>query len=79
MSILRMTHYTYLLLLPQRSLGNNRIVVNQNGTVEQVNHHYPFGGVFGEGTATLDQSNLTYYCKEHDYLSLSSILLLKKN
>jgi len=31
--------------------GNNRVVINQNGTVEQVNHYYPFGGLFGESTA----------------------------
>ncbi|MEA4918739.1 RHS repeat-associated core domain-containing protein [Proteiniphilum sp.] len=28
--------------------GNNRVVVNQAGTVEEVNHYYPFGGVFSE-------------------------------
>lgn len=26
--------------------GNNRVVVDQNGSVEEVNHYYPFGGVF---------------------------------
>lgn len=26
--------------------GNNRVVVRQNGTVEEENHYYPFGGVF---------------------------------
>ena len=26
--------------------GNNRVVVDQNGTVEETNHYYPFGGVF---------------------------------
>ena len=26
--------------------GNNRVVINQSGTVEEVNHYYPFGGVF---------------------------------
>ena len=31
--------------------GNNRVVLNQNGTVEQVNHYYPFGGLMGESTA----------------------------
>jgi len=30
-------------------LGNNRVVLNQDGTtVEQVNHYYPFGGVFDQ-------------------------------
>ena len=26
--------------------GNNRVVIDQNGAVEEVNHYYPFGGVF---------------------------------
>ena len=26
--------------------GNNRVVVGQNGSVEEVNHYYPFGGTF---------------------------------
>ncbi|MBP1616126.1 MAG: Repeat protein, partial [Bacteroidetes bacterium] len=26
--------------------GNNRVVVNQSGTVEETNHYYPFGSVF---------------------------------
>ena len=26
--------------------GNNRVVINQSGTVEETNHYYPFGGVF---------------------------------
>lgn len=46
--------------------GNNRIVMNQNGTtVEQVNHYYPFGGLFEEGLATSDQ-NYKYNSKELD-------------
>ncbi|MBR6604776.1 MAG: RHS repeat-associated core domain-containing protein, partial [Prevotella sp.] len=31
-------------------LGNNRVVVKIDGTVEQVNHYYPFGGLLGEST-----------------------------
>ena len=27
--------------------GNNRVVADQNGAVKQVNHYYPFGGLFG--------------------------------
>jgi len=27
-------------------LGNNRVVINQSGTVEETNHYYPFGDVF---------------------------------
>ena len=26
--------------------GNNRVVIDQSGTVEETNHYYPFGGVF---------------------------------
>ena len=26
--------------------GNNRVVISSTGTVEEVNHYYPFGGVF---------------------------------
>ena len=26
--------------------GNNRVVISQNGTVEETSHYYPFGGVF---------------------------------
>ena len=32
--------------------GNNRLVVDQNGTIEEVNHYYPFGGIF-ESTASV--------------------------
>lgn len=35
--------------------GNNRVVVDQGGTVQQVNHYYPFGGLFGEGVQTSKQ------------------------
>ena len=35
--------------------GNNRVVVNQGGTVQQVNHYYPFGGLFGEGLLNSSQ------------------------
>ena len=31
--------------------GNNRMVVNASGTVEEVNHYYPFGGVFANSTS----------------------------
>lgn len=37
------TVYHYFL---QDHQGNNRVVIDQNGTVEEVNHYYPFGGVF---------------------------------
>lgn len=34
----------------QDHLGNNRVVCNASGTIEQVNHYYPYGGLFGEST-----------------------------
>lgn len=37
------TVYHYFL---QDHQGNNRVIVDQNGTVEEENHYYPFGGVF---------------------------------
>jgi len=37
----------------------------QSGTVEQINHYYPFGGLFGEGTATSNQA-YKYNGKELD-------------
>ena len=29
-------------------MGNNRMVINKNGTIEQVTHYYPYGGVIGD-------------------------------
>lgn len=34
----------------QDHLGNNHMVVSASGTVEQINHYYPFGGLFGKST-----------------------------
>lgn len=36
-------------------LGNNRVVVSPAGTAEQINHYYPFGGLFGESTGNTVQ------------------------
>ena len=32
----------------QDYMGNNRMVVNKNGTNEQITHYYPYGGVIGD-------------------------------
>ena len=32
----------------QDYMGNNRMVVKKNGTVEQITHYYPYGGVIGD-------------------------------
>ena len=31
--------------------GNNRLVADQDGTVEEVNHYYPFGGLFSSASS----------------------------
>ena len=49
----------------QDHLGNNRVVFNQSGTVEQANHYYPFGMTFGEGTENSD-NRYKYNGKELD-------------
>ena len=46
-------------------LGNNRVVCSASGTVEQVNHYYPFGGLFGESTGG-DAQRFKYNGKELD-------------
>ena len=40
-------------------LGNNRMVVNTSGIVEQVTHYYPFGGPFCERTTAGANTNAT--------------------
>ena len=49
----------------QDHLGNNRVVCNASSTVEQVNHYYPFGGLFGESTNG-DTQRYKYNGKELD-------------
>ena len=35
--------------------GNNRVVLNQTGAVQQVNHYYPYGSLMGEVLNTSSQ------------------------
>jgi|GEM_PF-2561152 RHS repeat-associated core domain len=51
MTLLTPTYYYSL----KDHQGNNRVVINQSGAVQQVNHYYPFGGWFGEGVQTSNQ------------------------
>jgi uncharacterized protein RhaS with RHS repeats len=56
-------------------LGNNRTVVNSNGTLEQVTHYYPFGGPFCERTTARANTNATlqrykYNGKELDLMQI---------
>lgn len=55
-------YYHYYL---QDHLGNNRVVVSPAGTAEQINHYYPFGGLFGENTGNTVQ-RFRYNGKEFD-------------
>ena len=34
-------------------LGNNRVVADANGNIEQVNHYYPFGGLMAESIGSI--------------------------
>ena len=52
----------------QDHLGNNRMVVNTNGEVEQVNHYYAFGGLMGESTGG-DTQTYKYNGKELDCIN----------
>ena len=45
--------------------GNVRIVANQDGTIEQINHYYPYGGLMGESTNS-DHQPYKYNGKELD-------------
>ena len=43
------TYYYYL----KDHQGNNRVVINNSGAVQEVNHYYPFGGVFSTSNGCL--------------------------
>ena len=51
----------------QDHLGNNRAVVNQSGTVEQITHYYPFGGFFADAGTNSSLQPYKYNGKELDY------------
>ena len=48
-------------------LGSIRMVVNENGTIEQVNHYYPFGGVCGDLSYNSELQRNKYIGKELDH------------
>lgn len=58
----RVPVYHYFL---QDHQGNNRMVISQDSTTEEVNHYYPFGGLFGESTGMQKQA-YKYNGKELD-------------
>ncbi len=47
-------------------LGNNRLVLGEDGGVEQVNHYYPFGGLMGESENLASSQRYKYNGKELD-------------
>ena len=49
-------------------LGSIRMVVNENGTIEQENHYYPFGGVYGDLSYNAEIQKSKYIGKEFDHM-----------
>ena len=50
----------------QDHLGNNRLVVDEKGTIEQINHYYPYGGLMGESKNLSSNQRYKYNGKEFD-------------
>ena len=50
----------------QDYMGNNRMVVNKNGTTEQVTHYYPYGGVIGDISTNENVQKYKFEGKELD-------------
>ena len=48
-------------------LGSNRLVVDENGNVEQKTYYYPFGGVYGDISTNTDVQSYKYNGKELDH------------
>ena len=46
-------------------LGNNRVVADETGRIEETNHYYPFGGLMGDSRSTATQP-YKYIGKELD-------------
>lgn len=53
----------------QDHLGNNRIVTNEDGTVEQITHYYPFGGTFNNAGLNAGLQQYKYNGKELDRIA----------
>ena len=49
-------------------LASVRMVVNENGTIEQVSHYYPFGGVYGDLSYNSELQRNKYVGKEFDHM-----------
>ena len=42
--------------------GNNSVVLNQNGVVQQINHYYPYGSLMGDITI-ITQKHVFFFVK----------------
>ena len=49
-------------------LGSIRMVVNEDGMVEQVIHYYPFGGIYGDLSYNSEHQHNKYIGKEFDHM-----------
>lgn len=47
-------------------LGNNRVVINQSGAVQQTNNYYPYGGTFAYTSTAANNQPYKYSGKEFD-------------
>ena len=47
-------------------LGNNRVIINQSGAVQQTNYYYPYGGTFASSTNGSNTQPYKYNGKELD-------------
>lgn len=50
----------------QNHLGNNRVVADEGGTVEQIKHYYPYGGLMADICTGSDVQPYKYNGKELD-------------
>ena len=50
----------------QDHLGNNRVVINHSGNLEQANHYYPFGAIYGDAAYLDNTQRYKYNGKELD-------------
>ena len=53
----------------QDHLGDNRIVTNEDGAVEQITHYYPFGGTFNDAGLNAGLQQYKYNGKELDRIA----------
>ena len=50
--------------------GNIRVVMGEDGSLEQVTHYYPFGGIYGDAGLNAELQPYKYNGKELDRMIL---------